>query len=173
MNTHYHLHPPPQAITAVVVSRGSGPFVPSIFYFSGMPLFPIFFVLAGKANTQKQTDAEQRSNKERPFFRQDDNPPPPSSRFSDWSPAPLVDQSENWRPSVHVLFNSTCTDGRRFVVFFVGVALGRSNMVNCCVFFVEPPSMCQSESFKDAEWRVEGGGMSPHASEQAATQGGC
>ena len=53
------------------------------FFFSGAPLFPFFFVLAGKANTQKQTDAEQRSNKERPFFRQDDNPPPPSSQFSD------------------------------------------------------------------------------------------
>ena len=74
---------------------------------------------------------------------------------------------------MHVLFNSTCTDGRRFVVFFVGAALGRNNMVNCRVFFVEPPSTCQSESFKDAEWHVEGGGMSLHASEQAATQGGC
>jgi len=51
-----------------VASRGSGPFVPSIIFFSGAPLFPIFFVLAGKANTQKQTDAEQRSNKERLFF---------------------------------------------------------------------------------------------------------
>ena len=58
---------------------------------------------------------------------------------------------------MHVLFNSTCTDGRRFVVFFVGAALRHNNMVDCHVFFVEPPSTCQFESFKDAEWRVEGG----------------
>ena len=32
---------------------------PPIF-FSGAPLFPLFFVLAGIGNTQKQTDAEQR-----------------------------------------------------------------------------------------------------------------
>ena len=41
-------------------------------------------------------------------------------------------------------------------VFFVGAALGHNNMVDCHVFFVEPPSTCQFESFKDAEWRVEG-----------------
>ncbi len=29
-------------------------------------------------------------------------------------------------------------------------------MVDCHVFFVEPPSTCQFESFKDAEWRVKG-----------------
>ena len=66
-------------------------------------------------------------------------PTPPSSRFSNRSPAALVDQSENWRSSVHVLFNSTCTDGRHFVVFFVRAPLGRNNMVNCRVFFAEPP----------------------------------
>ena len=34
-----------------------------------------------------------------------------------------------------LLFNCTCTDGRRFVVLFVGAALRRNNMVNCRVFF--------------------------------------
>jgi hypothetical protein len=33
-------------------SRGSGPFVPSIYFFFGAPLFPLSFVLAGIANTQ-------------------------------------------------------------------------------------------------------------------------
>ncbi len=41
------------------------------FYF--ITPFPIFFVLAGIANTQKQTDAEQREA----LFCQDDNLPPP------------------------------------------------------------------------------------------------
>ena len=74
---------------------------------------------------------------------------------------------------MHVLFNCTCTDGRRFVVFFVGAALGRNNMVNCVVFFVEPPLTCQFGSFKDAPNDTSRGGMHPQASEQAATQGGC
>ncbi len=33
---------------------------PPFIYFFGAPLFPLFFILAGIANTQKQTDAEQR-----------------------------------------------------------------------------------------------------------------
>ena len=33
-------------------------------------------------------------------------------------------------------------------------------MVNCCVFFVEPPSTCQFKSFKDAELGVKGGNAS-------------
>jgi len=74
---------------ATVYDRGSGPFVPSNFFFSGAPLFPIFFVLAGKANTQKQTDAKQRSNKERPFFCQDDNPPPHRRNFP-------IDLQQRW-----------------------------------------------------------------------------
>jgi hypothetical protein len=41
-------------------SRGSGPFVPSNLFIFGAPLFPLFFVLAGITNTQKQTDAKQR-----------------------------------------------------------------------------------------------------------------
>ena len=98
------------------------------FFFSGVPLFPIFFVLAGKANTQKQTDAEQRSNKERPFFRQDDNPPPHRRDFP-------IDLQQRWsinrkigdRQCTNYSIVSTCTDGRRFVVFFVGAALGRNN----------------------------------------------
>ena len=75
--------------TQDIMIRGSGPFVPSIIFFSGAPLFPIFFVLAGKANTQKQTDAEQRSNKERPFFRQDDNPLPHRCDFP-------IDLQQRW-----------------------------------------------------------------------------
>ncbi len=37
------------------VSRGSSPFIPSIFYYSGTPLF--LFGSDGNANTKKQTDA--------------------------------------------------------------------------------------------------------------------
>jgi len=58
------------------------------FIFLARPFF-LFFVLAGKANTQKQTDAEQRSNKERHFFRQDDNPPPHHHDF-------LIDLQQRW-----------------------------------------------------------------------------
>ena len=45
-------------VTAGGTDRGSGPFVPSIFFLA-RPFF-LFFVLAGIANTQKQTDDEQR-----------------------------------------------------------------------------------------------------------------
>jgi len=51
--------------------------------------FSYFFVLAGKVNTQKQTDAKQSSNKERPFFRQDDNPPPHRRNFP-------IDLQQRW-----------------------------------------------------------------------------
>ena len=51
------------------------------------------------------------------LFCQDDNPPPHRLDFPiDLQQHWLINQ-KNWRPSVHVLFNSTCTDGRRFVVF--------------------------------------------------------
>ena len=56
------------------INRGSGPFVPSIFFLA-RPFF-LFFVLAGIAgiaNTQKQTDAEQRENKERTKREQREN----------------------------------------------------------------------------------------------------
>ena len=51
--------------------------------------FVSIFVLAGKANTQKQTDAEQSSNKERPFFQQDENPPPHRRDFT-------IDLQQRW-----------------------------------------------------------------------------
>ena len=58
---------------------------------------------------------------------------------------------------MHVLFNSTCTAGRRFVVFFVGTALGRNNRLIFVFFFVNHLRRANLELLKNAKWRLEGG----------------
>ena len=47
------------AMHILIITVG-GPAHSFPLFFSGVPLFPFFFVLAGIANTQKQTDDEQR-----------------------------------------------------------------------------------------------------------------
>ena len=59
-------------------------FPPKRFFLGGRPLFP---------KRKKHPKNRQTPNKESPFFDQDENRPPPSSRFYDWSPAALVNQS--------------------------------------------------------------------------------
>ncbi len=58
------------------ISRGSGPFVPFIYLFSGAPLFP-FFCSSGNREHPKTDRRQTKSSKERPFFCQDDNSPHP------------------------------------------------------------------------------------------------
>ena len=66
-----------EGITSVN-SRGSGPFVPS--FFSGAPLFPLFFRSGGNREHPK---TDRRRTKIGPFFTKMIIPPRPSSRFSD------------------------------------------------------------------------------------------
>ncbi len=57
-------------------------FPPFLFFF-GAPLFPLFFCSGGNRKhpkLPKDSKNRQMPNKERPFFRQDDIPPPPHHR---------------------------------------------------------------------------------------------
>ena len=155
-----------QKLTGTPVCRGSSPSLPANIFFLWRETYNF-----EAAKTPKKTD--RRRTKRGPFFDTMRIPTPPSSRFSNRSPAALVDQSENWRSSVHVLFNSTCTDGRHFVVFFVRAPLGRNNMVNFCVFFVESPFDVAIGVVLRCGWHRERGGMLAIVRPKMACMGGC
>jgi hypothetical protein len=134
-------------------SRGSGPFVPSIFFYSGVPLF-FFWGESGECEHQK-TD-RRRTKRGRVFDTMRINPPHRRDFTIDLQKCWLINRKIGDRQCTYYLIVRalTVTD----CCFFLQLPpFGPNNTVNCHFFFVEPPSTCQFESFKDAEWHVEGG----------------
>jgi hypothetical protein len=70
-------------------------------------------------------------NKERPFFHQDDNPPPHRRDFP-------IDLQQHWsinrKIGDHMYYLIVRALTVVVLLFFLCAALGRNNMVNCHVF---------------------------------------
>jgi hypothetical protein len=125
-----------------------------VFFWAGDLLF---------GSAKKHPKNRQTPNKERPFFDTMRIAPPHRHNFT-------IDLQRRWlinckigdRQGMSNCFRHALTIAV-LLFFFVGGY--------CCVFFVEPPSTCQFELFKDAEWRVKGGECVPrHPNRRVATR---
>ncbi len=91
----------------MVYSRGSGPKVGAIFF----RWETIFW------SHQKSEKNRQRMNKERLFYWQLNNHPPPWAPFSDWSGASGKGRIKIWQSSRHVESLLTCCGDCHFLLF--------------------------------------------------------